>query len=89
MKKLLPKIIIIVFVVLAFYIFKHYQLSQYLSLEYIKFNQDTFRQFYLENQAQTILVYFLIYVIATALSIPGATVLTLSAGALLVFLWGY
>ena len=32
--------------------------------------------------------FFLVYIVVTALSIPGATVMTLAAGALFGFRWG-
>lgn len=57
-------------------------LDQYLTFEYIKENQAQFKAFYEGNALLTIGLYFVIYVLTTALSIPGATVLTLLGGAL-------
>lgn len=88
MKKLLPKLVILSLIGLAFYLFKYYQLGHYLSLDYVKSNQDQFRQYYLENKFQTLTIYFVVYVFVTALSIPGATVLTLAAGGLFGFSTG-
>lgn len=81
------KILIILLVILAFGAFKFFGLNQYFTLEYIKENQNVFAKFYAENTVLTSLVYFVIYIISTALSIPGATVLTLLGGA--IFGLGY
>ena len=81
------KILIILLVILAFGAFKFLGLNQYFTLEYIKENQNVFAKFYAENTVLTSLVYFVIYIISTALSIPGATVLTLLGGA--IFGLGY
>lgn len=65
-----------------------FDLQSYLSLEYIKSRQQDFNQFYTGNTVLSITVFFLIYVLTTALSIPGAAVLTLLAGALFGLLTG-
>ena len=82
MKKILPKLLILLVFVGVFFAFKHFELGQYLSLDYIKANQDRFTQYYLANKVQTLGFFFGVYVIATALSLPGASILTLAAGAL-------
>ena len=82
MKKLLPKILFIILLIGFIFAFKHYELSQYLTLDYIKSNQTTFVQYYEAHPAQTIGIFLLIYILTTALSLPGATVLTLAAGGL-------
>ena len=82
MKKMLPKMLLITFIGLLIYIFKHYGLSEYLTLGYIKQNQAMFQVYYSENTILSLSIFFIIYVVSTALSLPGATVLTLAAGAL-------
>ncbi len=62
----------------AFFIF---DLGQYLSLEYLKQKHQTILDFYAANRVLTIGGFFLVYVAATALSLPGAAILTLAAGA--------
>jgi len=57
-------------------------LGQYLSLTHLKAQQGAFQGYYQEHQLATLAAYFLIYVIATSLSLPGAAVLTLAGGAL-------
>ncbi|MFC0446291.1 FAD-dependent oxidoreductase [Pseudidiomarina halophila] len=65
-----------------------FDLTQYLTLEQLKQQQQTLNQLFNERPIFLLGVYFVIYVISTALSIPGATVLTLGAGAVFGFAWG-
>jgi uncharacterized membrane protein YdjX (TVP38/TMEM64 family) len=65
-----------------------FDLQQYLTLSYIKSQQQAFARFYNEHVIPTIAIYFGIYVTTTALSLPGAAVLTLAAGALFGLLTG-
>ena len=82
MKKILPKLLILLVFVGVFFAFKHFELGQYLSLDYIKANQERFTDYYLANKVQTLGIFFVVYVLATALSLPGASILTLAGGAL-------
>jgi len=59
-----------------------YDLGDYLSLEYLKLTREGFQILYDRHTVLVIAVYFIIYVIATALALPAATVLTLAGGAL-------
>lgn len=59
-----------------------FDLQSYLTLDYIKSQQDKFSQFYIENPIVTIAIYMAIYIATTALSLPGAALLTLLGGAL-------
>ncbi|MDO8300453.1 FAD-dependent oxidoreductase [Lacisediminimonas sp.] len=65
---------------IAAYVF--FDLGQYLNLAYLKSSQQAFRHYYETQPAQAIALYTLIYIAATALSLPGASVLTLAGGAL-------
>ena len=56
-----------------------------LTLAGVKARQQEFAVFYADHRALTIVLYFLLYVTVTALSLPGATVMTLAGGALLGF----
>lgn len=78
----MKKIVLMSLVVICFALFFYFDLSQYTTLEYVKANQELFQSYYLENQLQTIIIFFSIYILTTALSIPGATILTLLGGAL-------
>lgn len=63
----------------AFFLF---DLQQYLTLAALKSRQAAFAEFYAGHRLLTIAGYMAIYILATALSLPGATVLTLAGGAL-------
>jgi len=56
-------------------------LEQYLTLANLKSQQMTFRAYYQQHQVLTLLVYFSVYVLMAALSLPGAAVMTLAGGA--------
>ena len=62
--------------------FFHFNLGQYLSLEYLKGQQANFSAFYKENALLAIGAYTGIYILSAALSLPGAALLTLLGGAL-------
>ncbi|MGV0034303.1 MAG: FAD-dependent oxidoreductase [Candidatus Azotimanducaceae bacterium WSBS_2022_MAG_OTU7] len=76
---------LVAFLIGAFF---QYDLGSYLTLENIKSEQAALRELAEANPAQVIAGYFFIYVAVTALSIPGAAVLTLVAGALFGLWWG-
>ncbi|QTR50950.1 FAD-dependent oxidoreductase [Candidatus Thiothrix anitrata] len=65
--------------VAAFFIF---DLQQYFSLDYIKAQQAAFAAHYAANTVSTLLIFFVIYLAVTALSLPGAAIMTVLAGAL-------
>ncbi|NRB10850.1 MAG: dihydrolipoyl dehydrogenase [Rickettsiaceae bacterium] len=56
--------------------------NQYFSLEYIKQRQQDFANIYQTNKIITIVTFAILYVAITALSLPGAAVLTILAGVL-------
>ncbi|MEK9896732.1 MAG: pyridine nucleotide-disulfide oxidoreductase, partial [Burkholderiaceae bacterium] len=62
--------------------FLAFDLGTYLSLEFLKASQHQLATFYAAAPFQTLASYFLLYVLTTALSLPGAAVLTLAGGAL-------
>ena len=65
--------------IVAYFLF---DLGQYFSLEYVKASRVRFQDLYADHAALTLAVYFFIYVVVTALSLPAAAVLTLVGGAL-------
>ena len=71
--------------VLLFFIF---DLQRLLTLEYLQASRESFAATYAESPLTVSLIYFLIYVASTALSVPGAVVLTLAGGALFGLGWG-
>lgn len=54
--------------------------NQILTMENLKENISFFRTVYQENQALTLGIFFVVYIMITAFSLPGATLLTLSGG---------
>lgn len=57
-------------------------LGQYLTLDALKAQQSTIDGFYQANPLQVLAIFFLVYVVLTSLSVPGAVILTLAAGAI-------
>jgi uncharacterized membrane protein YdjX (TVP38/TMEM64 family) len=76
------KIIVIALLLTLVGLFFAFDLKQYLSLDYLKSQQQQFVAFYEQNPLGTLSVYMLIYIATTALSLPGAALLTLLGGAL-------
>ena len=81
------KISLLVVLVAVFALFKYFNLGSYLTLDYIKANQAMLQGYYLDNQILTMAAFFIFYIVATAMSFPGATILTLLGGA--IFGLGY
>lgn len=65
-----------------------FDLTQYLTLEQLKQQREQLVTLVAEQPLLMFGGYFLLYVLCTALSIPGATVLTLGAGAVFGLGWG-
>jgi dihydrolipoamide dehydrogenase len=60
----------------------YFDVSQYLSLEYFKTQQTLVNDYVALHEVNSALLFLLIYVAVTALSIPGAAIMTLVAGAI-------
>lgn len=88
MQKLISRLLILAVVVGCFLAAKHFGLAELLTLESLKSQQASLGTYYQESPLQMIGMYFLIYVACTALSIPGAAVLTLAGGAFFGFWMG-
>lgn len=69
-------------IVLCIAVFRYLGLEQYLTLEYLKQSQDRFAALYAARPLVVIASYMLIYITVTALSLPGAVIMTLAGGAL-------
>lgn len=72
-------LVIILALVLTFNLLN---LGDYLNLAYLKESQARFAAVYHEQRLLVLACYMLIYITATALSLPGALILTLAGGAL-------
>ncbi len=71
--------IVLLLAIASFFIF---DVQQYLTLDYIKSQQSAFEAYYQIYPVLTIFIFMLIYIMVTALSLPGAAIMTLLAGAL-------
>ena len=71
-----------VVVVLAVVLYRHFELGRLLTLDQLKASRDALVGAYQARPVQTLAIYFVVYVLATALSIPGALILTLAGGAM-------
>jgi len=78
MKKIILVSAIIALIV-SFFVF---DLHQYLDFAYIKSKQQAIAAYYQANPLQSIIIFFAVYVLATSFSIPGASILSLLAGAI-------
>ena len=58
-----------------------YDLQQYLTLQFLQESRELIRQQYESHPFQMLIAFFFIYLLTTALSLPGAAVLTLAGGA--------
>jgi uncharacterized membrane protein YdjX (TVP38/TMEM64 family) len=84
-KKLLQRLLIVAAILLAVLLFKVLGFGKYLTLDYLKASHDTFAQLYASHRLPVIGAYLAIYIVVTALSLPGAAVMTLAGGALFGF----
>ena len=86
--KWLGKISLVSLIITLIIVYQIFDLGQYLSLESLKSNQALLNSYYLENPAYVIGLYLLIYIISTAVSLPGAAILTLAGGTIFGFWMG-
>ena len=66
----------------AWWLYRHYGLDKLLTLDSLKASRDSLAALYQSRPLYTAATFFLVYVVATALSFPGAAILTLAAGAM-------
>jgi uncharacterized membrane protein YdjX (TVP38/TMEM64 family) len=79
------KIVILVIIISLIVAFKVLNLGQYLTLSYLKESLDKFKDLYEKQRVLVIAGYFIIYVLTTSLSLPGASPLGIVGGALFGF----
>jgi dihydrolipoamide dehydrogenase len=82
------RLALLIAIAAAIVLFFAFDLGQFFSLEYFKAKQAQITAFYSANPWQTALVFFAIYVAVTGLSLPGAAIMTLVAGAIFGLLVG-
>lgn len=79
------RLLLLLLALAALIIFRHYHLGDYLTVAYLKESQARFREIYQAHRWATVGGYMLIYIVVTALSLPGAAVMTLAGGGLFGF----
>ncbi|SLJ84015.1 FAD-dependent oxidoreductase [Psychrobacter sp. DAB_AL43B] len=79
---MIKKISLLVLAALAIGLFFYFDLNQLLTLDGLKSSMAEFSQYKEQSPLLVIGGFFLLYVLVTALSLPGAAILTLAAGAL-------
>ncbi|MFC1855601.1 TVP38/TMEM64 family protein [Thermodesulfobacteriota bacterium] len=85
---IIKKVVILGAIIVLVVLFKVFNLGDYLTLTYLKASQAKFNALYLQSKFTVIAVYMAIYIVVTALSLPGAAVMTLAGGALFGLLTG-
>ena len=84
----LRKVLLLTALALGIGAYVAFDLGRFLTLDYLKASQTAFADLYASRPFALALAYFLIYVATTALSLPGATIITLAGGAIFGLLWG-
>ena len=80
---MIKKLFLLLIAASAIGLFFHFELHQLLTLEGLKDSMAQFNQWKEHSPLLVIGGFFLLYVLVTALSLPGAAILTVAAGALL------
>jgi uncharacterized membrane protein YdjX (TVP38/TMEM64 family) len=78
----LKKIPVVLAVSVAVAIFVRYDLQRFLTLEALKANRQNLLDFYAAHKLATVAGFMAAYIVQTALSLPGAAILSLAAGAI-------
>ncbi len=84
----MKKTLIVLLVVAVIALFFGMGLDQYLTLNALKESREKFAVMQAQSPWLTTLVFFSGYVVVVALSLPGATIMTLAIGALFGFWYG-
>jgi len=81
-------ITVLLAVTVLVWVYRAFDLGSVLSLEELKESRDALTEYYAQNRLVMIIAFFAVYVTATAVSIPGAVILTLAGGAIFGFWLG-
>ena len=89
MRKILnTKLLLVMLIAAAIIAFFMLDLGRFFTLEYVQSQRENFLSYYADHQILTIALYFMVYVIVTALSLPGAAIMTLVGGGIFGLLIG-
>lgn len=73
--------LVLLVIVLLIGVYWYFDLHHHLTFESLKEHHHWLQNFVAENQLATAIIYFFLYILITALSLPGAAVMTLAGGA--------
>lgn len=79
MKNKIAVVVVLMVLIIAFFAF---DLGRFFNLEYLKTQQASLDAYYQSRPWTTTVGFFFLYVLVAALSLPGAAILTLAAGAI-------
>lgn len=82
------KLLLIVAIAALVGIFFTFDLSRFFSLDFVKSQQAAIDAWRAAQPVLTAGIFFAVYVAVTGLSLPGAAIMTLAAGAIFGVLWG-
>lgn len=82
------KFLILLLVASLIGLFFWFDLGRYLTLDSLKQNRDAFVTLYRDHRIATVAIFMALYIIQTALALPGAAILSLAAGAVFGALMG-
>jgi uncharacterized membrane protein YdjX (TVP38/TMEM64 family) len=77
----LKKTVILVTGMLLVALFFYFDLQHYLTLAELKANRQNLLDYYAGHKLATVALFMAVYIVQTALSLPGAAILSLAAGA--------
>ncbi len=82
------RLLVIVLIAAGIVAFFAFDLKQYFTLDYFQAQRAAIDQVVQAHPVRAGIIFFMIYVTAAALSIPGATIMTLFGGAAFGWFWG-
>ncbi len=86
--KLLPRLFLALGILILIGFYFTYDLGRFVSLDYFRAEQEAIMAWRNTEPLIAAILFSLLYIAATALSLPGAAILTLVAGALFGLVWG-
>jgi dihydrolipoamide dehydrogenase len=82
------RLLVVIVLVSAIVAFFALDLGRYVSIEFFRAQQAAIESYVANRPLASSIAFFLIYVAVTGLSLPGAAIMTLVAGAVFGLLWG-
>lgn len=76
------KIALALFAILAMTLFLYFDLGRFLTLGALKANRQSLLDYYADHELLMVAGFMVIYILTTALSLPGAAILSLASGAI-------